>query len=113
MDDSKATVLVLLDLSAAFDTADHNFLLERLKQCGISGTAQSWFKSYLDSDSVLHKGLCWVQFYSRSIPSPWVRYVVAMVSNIISMLMTLNCMYPLRLMIQWISWRFNVESRCT
>ena len=38
MDDSKATVLVLLDLSAAFDTVDHNFLLERLKQCGISGT---------------------------------------------------------------------------
>ena len=41
MDDSKATVLVLLDLSAAFDTVDHNFLLERLKQCDISGTAQS------------------------------------------------------------------------
>ena len=48
MDGSKATVLVLLDLSAAFDTVDHNFLLERLKQCGISGTAQSWFKSYLE-----------------------------------------------------------------
>ena len=43
MDDSNATVLVLLDLSAAFDTVDHNFLLERLTQCGISGTAQSWF----------------------------------------------------------------------
>ena len=51
MDDSKATVLVLLDLSAAFDTVDHNFLLERLKQCGISGTAQFWFKSYLEDRS--------------------------------------------------------------
>ena len=51
MDDSKATVLVLLDLSAAFDTVDHNCLLERLKQCGISGTAQSWFKSYLEDRS--------------------------------------------------------------
>ena len=48
MDDSKATVLVLLDLSAAFDTVDHTFLLERLKQFGISGTAESWFKSYLE-----------------------------------------------------------------
>ena len=54
MDDSKATVLVLLDLSAAFDTVDHNFLLERLKQCGISGTAQSWFKSYLEDRSQVH-----------------------------------------------------------
>ena len=48
MDDNKATVLVLLDLSAAFDTVDHNFLLERLKQFGISSTAQSGFKSYLE-----------------------------------------------------------------
>ena len=39
MDDSKTTVLVLFDISAAFNTVDHNFLLERLKQCGISGTS--------------------------------------------------------------------------
>ena len=51
MDNSKATVSVLLDLSAAFNTVDHNFLLERLKQCGISGTAQSCFKSYLEDRS--------------------------------------------------------------
>ena len=51
MDNSKATVLVLLELSAAFDTVDHNFLLERLKQCGISGTAKSWFKPYLEDRS--------------------------------------------------------------
>ena len=40
MDDSKARVLVLLDLSAAFDNVGHNILLERLKQCGISDRAQ-------------------------------------------------------------------------
>ena len=39
MDDSKTTVLVLFDISAAFNTVDHNFLLGRLKQCGISGTS--------------------------------------------------------------------------
>uniref|UniRef100_A0A669AZZ0 Reverse transcriptase domain-containing protein n=1 Tax=Oreochromis niloticus TaxID=8128 RepID=A0A669AZZ0_ORENI len=47
-DAGKCSVLLMLDLTSAFDTVDHYILLERLKYwVGVSGSALEWFSSYL------------------------------------------------------------------
>ena len=48
MEAQKVTLLVLLDLSAAFNTFKHDVLLQRLKsKFGVNGKALEWFTSYL------------------------------------------------------------------
>ena len=51
MNQQHVTLLVTLDLSAAFDSIDHVILLKRLHSFGISGRVLSWFQSYLENRS--------------------------------------------------------------
>ena len=47
-DERSATVVMLLDLSAAFDTVDHDLLLKILEEeIGLKGKVLSWFESFL------------------------------------------------------------------
>ncbi len=55
-DSGSRVVLLLLDLTAAFDTVDHNILIliDRFRnQVGIQGLAVKWFSSYLKDRSFL------------------------------------------------------------
>lgn len=64
-DTGSLNILILLDLSAAFDTINHSILISRLQSTvGITGTALSWFRSYLSDRR---------QFISinHSSPHPW------------------------------------------
>ena len=81
--------LVLLDMSAAFDTVNHEILLTRLHQhFGICDTALDWFKDYLHDHTqfvnIEHsqsnhrdlligvpQGSVWDLFCVRCIPYPF------------------------------------------
>ena len=48
LDSNNCVAVLTLDLSAAFDTVDHEILLERMSsKFGIKDKALAWFKSYL------------------------------------------------------------------
>ena len=52
LDKNHISILTLLDLSAAFDTIDHDILFRRIETSfGISGLVLAWLKSYLTDRS--------------------------------------------------------------
>ena len=70
MDESICAILILLDRSAAFDTIDHELLIEDLLYICVEDMALDWFKSYLENrsfhvvingmkseKSILHRGV--------------------------------------------------------
>ena len=59
LDDSEHAQLLLLDLSAAFDSLDHNILISRLRSIGFNGAALNWLISYLSNRtySIYIKGI--------------------------------------------------------
>jgi len=47
IDKKHLTAVILLDMSKAFDSMDHNLLLVKLQDVGASPLALQWFRSYL------------------------------------------------------------------
>ena len=68
LDNNACVILLMLDLSAAFDVIDHDILFNRLQlSFGISGSALSWIHSYLTDRSVCFHWICSLGQYGSEI----------------------------------------------
>lgn len=53
LDEGCYVAVILFDLTAAFDTVDHNFMLNKLNALGIRGKAFNWIQSYLSNRKLI------------------------------------------------------------
>ncbi len=70
-DSGLLTILILLDLTAAFDTISHSILLDRLISIGITGISHDWFKSYLSGRTQfvqIKKIKSWISQINSGVP---------------------------------------------
>ena len=51
LNNNRGSILILLDMSSAFDTLDHNVLTSRLSTIGITCIALNWFTYYISNRS--------------------------------------------------------------
>lgn len=49
LDNDELVMGIYLDLKKAFDTVNHEILLDKLNHYGIRGNIHNWFKSYLNN----------------------------------------------------------------
>ena len=111
VDNQEVVLLVMLDLSAAFDTTDHRILLDILeKDFGVIGNAKKWLMSFLCERKqrviaiiashllltcrlVLPKAVAWVPSYSCFMFQACLRLYLNTFPGITPLLMIHNCIF--------------------
>ena len=53
IDEGKITLGIFIDFKKAFDTINHDILLNKMSHCGIRGIPLKWFSDYLSNRSQL------------------------------------------------------------
>ena len=52
LQNGKTTVCILLDLSKAFDSLEHDMIFKKMERYGLRGTCLEWFESYLHGRNI-------------------------------------------------------------